>query len=266
MGYTTYFTGEVSVDPPLNEDEVSFLANFCATRRMHRRAGPLFIRGSGYAGQGNDPDILDSNMPDPDQPGLWCHWVAAEDGKVIEWDGSEKFYDSADWMLYLINYLFSPAAKPYVAAHVGEDERLRNFTCDHTFDGTIYAVGEDSDDRWKLTIQNNVLKVFEATITYGDELDRPVSQEEIDKAIASITGSTGAVHLWTLAIRDGNATVASLHQSQTEAYEALRQNYAADLAPNDVEALVNELEVQGVEYVIDRHEMLLGTLVQKLEE
>lgn len=186
MGYTTDFEGEISIEPPLNDDEISFLTDFNNTRRMIRRKGPLFVGGSGFKGQGNDDDVIDHNRangesPSPygssagdyeeyveanGQPGLWCQWMPSEDGEVLEWDGGEKFYNSPQWMKYIIDNLLSERARPYIDKHIDEDPRLKNFTCNHVLNGEILAEGEDSDDVWKLVVEDNVVKVAETEVTW----------------------------------------------------------------------------------------------------
>ena len=110
MGYTTEFDGRVSVSPPLNRHEIVYLLKFAATRRMDRTRGPYFVDGSGPFGQGRDDDIQNFNQPPTGQPGLWCQWEPTEDGTAIQWNGEEKFYDSADWMTYVIDTFLKPGA------------------------------------------------------------------------------------------------------------------------------------------------------------
>ena len=151
MGYTTEFSGSISIEPPLNEDEIAYLEKFARTRRMNRKKGPYFVDGSGFAGQGHDPDIIDCNQPPPGQPGLWCQWVP--DGDGIEWDGGEKFYDSAEWMKYIIDHFLRPGA------HAASE--LPFLQANHTCNGVIKAQGEDIDDRWKLIVEDNEVRVVE---------------------------------------------------------------------------------------------------------
>lgn len=179
MGYTTEFQGEIRIDPPLNDDEISFLNDLAGTRRMMRKLGPLFVGGSGFYGQGDDADIIDSNTPSGErldrwswrtpvegwikyyeengQPGLWLQWRPNDDGTALRWDGGEKFYNSEEWMRYLIDKLLSPMAGDYLIQHGREDERLSSFTYDHTLNGVIHAQGEEDDDMWKLVVENNVV-------------------------------------------------------------------------------------------------------------
>lgn len=177
MGYTTEFVGQVTIDPPLNEDEISFLSDLSETRRMIRRNGPLFIDHAGFAGQNHLPDIIDYNSasgedlmryswrePAADwreyhepagQPGLWLQWVPTEDGTALEWNGFEKFYNSVEWMRYLIDKLLSTSAGDYLMKHSDEDPRLASFTYDHVLNGTIHAQGEEHGDIWDLVVINN---------------------------------------------------------------------------------------------------------------
>ncbi len=166
MGYTTDFSGSVTVTPPLNEYEISFLLDFARSRRMNRTKGPLYAVPGDNFGQGEAPDIISFNTPHPDQPGLWCQWVPTSDGDEIEWDDAEKFYYSAEWMKYLVENLLAPSARSYIDEHVGEDPRLAKFTCDHQVAGTIEALGEDPDDRWAILVIDNVVRVAAATLTY----------------------------------------------------------------------------------------------------
>lgn len=187
MGYTTYFSGSVDIQPPLNEYEISFLEDFNKSRRMNRTKGPLFVKGSGFSGQGRDEDVLDFNNPHPDQPGLWCQWTPTAD-TTIEWDQGEKFYYAAEWMDYIVTNLLAPSARAYIDAHIDEDERLKHFTCNHVVDGVIEADGEESDDFWQLVVKNNKVLTQDGRVLYGPAPDLGPAPAEIDQAIRSITG------------------------------------------------------------------------------
>lgn len=164
MGYTTEFEGHVTIEPPLNEHEVSFLKDLAETRRMNRTRGPLFVKGTGYAGQGRDEDVIDFNSPHPDQPGLWCQWEPVDDG-TIEWNGAEKFYASEEWMGY-IAILLGRGGQSYVRDHIDEDDRLQYFTNDHVLNGVIDAQGEEAADRWRLVVEDNVVTRQSARIVW----------------------------------------------------------------------------------------------------
>ncbi|MFD0351416.1 hypothetical protein ACFQ0M_45920 [Kitasatospora aburaviensis] len=149
MGYTTTFTGRIAVEPPLNEQETTYLRKFAGTRRMDRDNGPYYVDGTGYAGQGRDADIREYNKPPAGQPGLWCKWEPTADGAAIEWNRHEKFYDSPEWLAYLVDHFLKPGA------HAHGKPGFENFTFDHVLNGVIDAQGEESWDTWKLIVRDN---------------------------------------------------------------------------------------------------------------
>lgn len=158
MGYTTRFTGRITIEPPLNAHEITYLHKFAETRHMHRERGPYFVNGTGVFGQNRDPDIIDINRPDPTQPNVYCQWVPTDDGTALVWDKGEKFYDAAEWMQYLIDHFLRDGA----AASQDTDNRLLQFfyfSFDHVCNGTIEAQGEDPNDRWRLVVTDNVVMV-----------------------------------------------------------------------------------------------------------
>lgn len=176
MGYTTYFDGQIEITPALSPEIVEYINKFSKTRRMKRDVdilkklykgdggyfgeygaeGEYFVGGEGLMGQTSDESILEYNDPPSTQPGLWCQWVITEDGKYIEWDGGEKFYESAEWMEYIIeNFIGS------------------EYSCN----GEITAQGEDNDDHWRLVVNDNFVEVEESffvsgkTITLGELIE-----------------------------------------------------------------------------------------------
>jgi hypothetical protein len=159
MGYTTIFDGQISVEPPLNAQEISYLNKFARTRRMACEQGPYYVGCGGIHGQDHDdPRILDYNTPPDGQPSLWCHWVPTEDGGAIEWNGAEKFHDADEWMQYLIDHFIgnSPHAKAVLP-----------FLQGHTLNGDIDACGDDPDDRWNLIVEDNCVFIAEGSLVYG---------------------------------------------------------------------------------------------------
>lgn len=154
MGYTTDFRGGINIEPVLCTEEIEYLLKFADTRRMLRKKGDYFVDGTGVGGQGRDPDIIDYNIPPPEQPSLWCNWIPTVDGSMIEWDENEKFYQSAEWMWYLIqNFL-----KPSPIAKLRFPKQF-TFLEGHICNGEIDAQGEESDDRWCIVVKNNVVIV-----------------------------------------------------------------------------------------------------------
>lgn len=158
MGYHTTFSGSVQVSPPLNQQEIDFLTKFNETRRMDRTKGPYYVDNKGMMGQDHEPDIRDYNSPPDGQPGLWCHWVPTADGTAIEWDGGEKFYDSPEWMQYLIDHFLGPNAKAK-----GE---LPFLQANHVLNGVIDAEGEEQGDVWVLVVKDNKVSTADSLPTY----------------------------------------------------------------------------------------------------
>jgi len=155
MGYTTEFYGQVTVDPPFNEEEITFLTKFNETRRMNRSKGPYYVDGTGDYGQHHDSDIIDYNSSDPSQPGLWCKWIPTEEGEGIIWDGAEKFYCAAEWMDYLIDHFIG--SKPKAASQLP-------FLQGHICNGNIEAHGEEHGDFWFLQVENNIVSKYRGEI------------------------------------------------------------------------------------------------------
>jgi hypothetical protein len=171
MGYDTEFDGKVSISPPLNAHEIAFLRKFATSRRMDRARGPYFVDGSGLRGQGPDDDIRDFNQPPTGQPGLWCEWEPTDDGTAIKWNGEEKFYDSKEWMTYLIDTFLKPGA--VLAGELASpvpgrqySEEFGHFTFDHELNGVIDARGENEDDHWQLVVTGNTV-----TSVRADKMD-----------------------------------------------------------------------------------------------
>ena len=174
MGYDTRFTGEISVAPLLSEQEIAYLTRFAGTRRMRRLKGPYYVDGTGIQGQGHDADILDYNEPPEGQPNVWCRWEPTPNGTGIRWNGMNHFYDSTEWMQYLIDHF------------VGEDPIARRvdpqefaFLQGHRCNGELIAQGDDPDDRWLLVVSDNQVSKrwlpseVEELDNIDDEVDEP---------------------------------------------------------------------------------------------
>ncbi|MFJ9950843.1 hypothetical protein [Kitasatospora sp. NPDC091207] len=155
MGYTTTFTGRIAVDPPLNPQEIAYLRKFAGTRRMDRANGPYYVDGTGFAGQGHDPDVREFDEPPAGQPGLWCKWQPTDDGGAIEWNQVEKFYDSSEWMAYLVDHFLKPGA------HARGEPGFEGSTFDHVLNGVIDAQGEYDWDTWQLMVRDNEVSASE---------------------------------------------------------------------------------------------------------
>lgn len=115
MGYTTQFYGQVTIEPPLSEEEAKTYTAFAQSR--HDEVG---------------------------FPGYYCQWELY-DNETIQWDSMEKFYGGGEWMVYIIDNFFK---------------------ADHVCNGVIEAYGEESDDIWRIVVEDNVVKIQEGTVTY----------------------------------------------------------------------------------------------------
>lgn len=157
MGYTTTFTGEIRIDPPLNDAERSYLRKFCGSRRIQRPGGP-------YALDSADDDRRDIDQSEPPlgQPGLYCRWTPSDDGTALLWDGMEKFYRSSEWMQYLIDTFLRPGASLRTEMRVtGADHHppeFGMFTFDHVLNGTVVAHGQDGAV-WRIEVLDNEVAV-----------------------------------------------------------------------------------------------------------
>lgn len=145
MGYSTDFHGSLTIDPPLNAQEVEYLNKFANTRRMDRENGPYFVDGEGYRGQGHDKDVIDFNEPPEGQPGLWCKIEVTE--TELTWDGGEKTYDFPEWIQYYIDHFLAEGAKA--------KSELDFLQANHVLNGKFIAQGEDIEDRWKIEVVDN---------------------------------------------------------------------------------------------------------------
>jgi len=195
MGYTTEFDGSVSISPPLNAQEIAYLRKFAASRRMDRARGPYFVDGSGPSGQGLDDDIRDYNRPPTGQPGLWCKWEPTEDRTAIKWNGEKKFYNSKEWMTYLIDTFLKPGAllASELASPVPDrryPEELRHFRFNHELNGVIDAQGESDDDRWQLVVIANTVSSARGSLRGTLELAQDWDSDAVNDSIADDFGMT----------------------------------------------------------------------------
>lgn len=196
MGYTTDFTGSFKLSRPTTETEFNYINKFSETRRMKRDVnklmemykgefgnptrpdnpygndGEFFVGATGHAGQDRDDSIVDYNTPPGQlgfgsgiefnqrwienhdriykglsQPSLWCQWTLT-DNETLEWDGGEKFYNYVEWLKYLINNFF-------------EEWGIK-------LNGEVLWFGEDSNDRGKIVVENNKVRIFEVETTYKE--------------------------------------------------------------------------------------------------
>lgn len=120
MGYTTDFNGRFEFNKVLDLETCNFLKEFAETR---------------HEGEEQDSEI-----------GLYCQWIPTDDGKYLEWDGGEKFYDYIEWLKYLIENFLSQ--KGYI------------------LNGEVTWEGEESGDVGKIIVKDNVVTTKEGRIVY----------------------------------------------------------------------------------------------------
>ena len=168
MGYTTSFTGQVTITPALNPHEIHYLEKFSTTRHLHRTSGPYVVTAERDHDTDQESDVVITNGrsgPPPEQPGYWCQWIPTGNGSALVWDEEEKFYDADLWMAYLIGTFLAPDAD--LARELAEPvpgrvypEEFAHFTFDHRVHGVIGAEGEEPDDLWRLEVRDNVVYVI----------------------------------------------------------------------------------------------------------
>ncbi len=122
MGYSTDLFGVVKFDKQLTIDQKKELEDFAEERH------------------GGNTEKYE------DVPSFYCQWVPTEDGRGLEWDGGEKFYNYVQWLEYLINKFFIPWGIK--------------------LNGEIEWEGEESGDLGKIIVTNNVVEVKEGRVVY----------------------------------------------------------------------------------------------------
>ena len=124
MGYTTSFTGKFTLDKQLTLDHYRYLKEFA--EKDHR-----------------DEDILKGDFR-----GFYCQWIPTEDGRAIEWDGGEKFYDYVEWLKYLIDKFLVPNG--------------------YNLNGCVQYQGEEVGDCGTLLVNNCVVTTTKYSPTDND--------------------------------------------------------------------------------------------------
>ena len=170
MGYTTWFEGGLTPNKPFKKEFVNYINDFSEKRHEPRdveiikRSDPDWAKhcldgnlgpyGMYYIG-GFDEEIIDhSAAKGYTCPGYWCDWHINEKTGVVEWNGAEKFYEYTDWLIFLIENFFEPAG--------------------YILNGEFIWIGEDSEDRGKISVVNNKVSEFLGEIVYEDEREDPI--------------------------------------------------------------------------------------------
>lgn len=192
MGYTTDFYGQFEFNKPVEPWLIEYVNKFCETRRMKRdnekikelypnwkdlcfngelgTDGEYFVGGTGFYGQGRDQSILEYNRPASTQPELWCQWVVTEDGKYLEWDEGEKFYEYEEWLEYLIKNFFEPFG--------------------YVLNGDVEFQGEAYDDFGVISVVNNMVNInYGLRIASMDYVDDTTLIDELVKRGYKVIGN-----------------------------------------------------------------------------
>jgi len=156
VGYTTEFDGRFNLDKPLTEAHAAYLRALAETRRMKRnpelcakRPDPLreavglpvgeegeyFVAAAGTMGQSHEDDVVEYNWPPKTQPGLWLQWIPTKDLAGFEWDGTEKFYNYEEWLVYLVENFLKPWG--------------------YVLNGSVEWSGEEGTDNGYLLVEDN---------------------------------------------------------------------------------------------------------------
>ena len=170
MGYTTWFEGELTPNKPFKKEFINYINAF--SEKWHeprdveiiKRSDPDWAKhcldgnlgpyGMYYVGNFDEGVIDRSLAKSYTCPGYWCNWCINEETGVVEWNGGEKFYQYTDWLIYLIENFFEPAG--------------------YILNGEFIWIGEDSDDRGKISVVNNKVSEFLGEIVYEDEREDPI--------------------------------------------------------------------------------------------
>lgn len=208
MGYTTDFSGELTLSTPLTVSQFKYLEKFSKTRRMKRdvnklmelykgkggypgrtvkkntpeeiygKDGEYFVGGLGFAGQDCDASVIDNNTP-PGQIGY--------DDKSLEWN--DRFNENNRrseagecqpglWCQWVVE-----GGDEQVLQWDGGEKfysyiEWLKYLINHFFEpwgvklnGVIDWYGEDRSDMGRITVKDNVVKVSEAVVTYEDDDD-----------------------------------------------------------------------------------------------
>lgn len=151
MGYDTDFSGAIGVSPALPQEWVDRWNNALNNAPT---SIPLSSDAEKPQMLPDWPREIDGNP----QPEGWCQWVLVNDVSrawtSIEWDGNEKFYEHAEWLMYLI-------------------AAIRHDFPDSHFDGEIEWRGEDWDDHGFYRIKDGAVTTTGANYT-DDEVDKLV--------------------------------------------------------------------------------------------
>lgn len=178
MKTTAKYTGALTIEPPLNKDEVKALSAFFTSHRILTQGGPLDCRTL----PGFHPEVIDIAKQPEGQPGEWCDLEVSDDGTTLTWNGSDHTDRNLhEWIIWLINYLLKDGAqysfrdRGLDMDQVPDDNLLWSFTFNHVVNGEMTGTAAEADGVWRITVKENVVStapvVLELASKEGDDED-----------------------------------------------------------------------------------------------
>jgi hypothetical protein len=141
MAYSINYVGHISVTPPLNEAEFSYLTAFGETAH---------VAGMGVYEVADNP-----RAPRPeggirllerptDLPDVVCPWAPSCAGRCLIPDGRNDHRDAARWLQFLVDHFLKPGAR----ASSSDNQEFAAFTFDHHLGAVVAAHRSDSGALW----------------------------------------------------------------------------------------------------------------------
>lgn len=137
MGYTTEFQGVLTLTPALKMEQY---AKLCALESDEFSSANELKEAKVKAPVG------------------YCQWIPTKDGKGLEWNGGEKFYEYTEWLEYICSALDAWGVKA---------------------NGTITWKGEDRNDIGTITVTDNKVVAEKDDIV-------PKGTSKLDVAVKSL--------------------------------------------------------------------------------
>lgn len=166
------YTGALTIEPPLNKDEVKALSAFFSSNRILTQGGPLDCRTL----PGFHPDVIDMHKAAEGQPGVRCDLAVHDGGATLGWDSSETTDRNLhEWIIWLINHLLKPGAeydireRDFDLSQMSDDNLLRSFTFDHEVNGEMTGTAAEAGGVWRITVQGNVVSTAPVVLTLASK-------------------------------------------------------------------------------------------------
>ena len=155
MGYRTEFIGCIEIDPPLNDDEYSYLVAFAESRRCTRAQGPYWVPDNPAAARSEDERLAveDYNVPPAGQPGLWCPWRPGSAQHLVIPRQDGKHYAPGPWLQYLLDHFLRRGAR----ARADRSGLFAGFTFDHEAKGVVGACRDDTGELWLIRAEGGLV-------------------------------------------------------------------------------------------------------------